>query len=222
MTVTLIILGVLAIAALAVTFGFRHSIRQERLTTDSEPESEPSSGTEGRESASAPEGRDKHRDVVDRSASAAVIVGAKPLDDDLLAELDSEFVDTPDSEPERAPDVAPESAPDVEPVVKARLRDRLGKTRATLSSYLKGIAGRGIDATTWDDLEEALLLADVGLDTTEILLDAVKARVKEFKVTQSDEVVALLRTEIESLLDHTVDRTLHFVAGEHLGQKTAT
>ena len=100
------------------------------------------------------------------------------------------------------------------PVVKARLRDRLGRTRSSFSGYLKGIAGRAIDAATWDDLEEALLLGDVGIDTTTALLDAVKARVKEFKVSDPDEVVALLRAEVESLLERTPDRTLRLDEGK--------
>jgi fused signal recognition particle receptor len=108
-----------------------------------------------------------------------------------------------------------EVAPAPEPIVKARLRDRLGRTRAALAGYVRGIAGRSVDQSTWDDLEEALLLADVGLDTTQHLLDAVQARAKEFKVTDPDEVVALLRTEIEALLEPPgVDRSLHAPDGK--------
>src|SRR4051812_16601979 len=114
------------------------------------------------------------------------------------------------TEPATGEPVAPPAAPPdetidetvaAEPIVKARLRDRLGRTRAALAGYVRGIAGRTVDQTTWDDLEEALLLADVGLETTTRLLDAVQARAKEFKVTDPDEVIALLRTEIEALLE---------------------
>jgi fused signal recognition particle receptor len=123
-------------------------------------------------------------------------------------------------EPLEHPDVAEaqveaevEAAP--EPIVKARLRDRLGRTRAALAGYVRGIANRTVDQSTWDDLEEALLLADVGLDTTQQLLDAVQARATEFKVTDPDEVVALLRTEIEALLEPPgVDRSLHAPDGK--------
>jgi fused signal recognition particle receptor len=119
-----------------------------------------------------------------------------------------------------APEVEPEpeavdETVEAEPIVKARLRDRLGRTRAALAGYVRGIAGRTVDQTTWDDLEEALLLADVGLDTTTKLLDAVQARAKEFKVTDPDEVIALLRTEIEALLEPPgVDRSLRAPDGK--------
>ena len=57
---------------------------------------------------------------------------------------------------------------------RPRLRDRLGKTRAAFSGAL---TRRGkIDPETWDDLEEALLLADVGMPTTQRILEDVKAR----------------------------------------------
>ncbi|HUF83808.1 MAG TPA: signal recognition particle receptor subunit alpha, partial [Acidimicrobiia bacterium] len=50
---------------------------------------------------------------------------------------------------------------------RPHLRDRLAKTRAALATPLQALRGRGrVDAETWDDLEEALLLADVGVATT--------------------------------------------------------
>jgi len=47
---------------------------------------------------------------------------------------------------------------------RPRFRDRLGKARAALSGAMGSIAGRSkIDAETWGELEEALILADVGV-----------------------------------------------------------
>ncbi len=96
---------------------------------------------------------------------------------------------------------------------RARLRDRLGKTRAALAGYLRSVTGRAVDDDVWDELEEALLLADVGVGTTSDLLDAVRARAAELKVRDADEVVALLRSEIEGLLDANPDRELHATPG---------
>ncbi len=177
----LIVLGVLAIAALSVTFGFRRSIRL--------PKQEPGSGADTQALHREPE---SGADVTE--ATTPVGVGDPAALD--LSRGVQEF--------------APETVEVVEPdqIVPARLRDRLGRTRSSFAGYLRGIAGRSIDAATWDDLEEALLLADVGIDTTAALLDAVKARVKEFKVSDPDEVVALLRSEVESLLERAPDRNL--------------
>jgi fused signal recognition particle receptor len=102
----------------------------------------------------------------------------------------------------------------VEPEViePARLRDRLGRTRTALAGYLRGVRGRKIDADTWDELEEALLLADVGLATTQRLLEAVRARVNGSGST--DDVVEQLRAEVVEVLTTGDDRHLELVSGE--------
>jgi len=88
------------------------------------------------------------------------------------------------------------------PVVeKPRLRDRLGRTRSAFTGAFGRMRGRKVDAETWDELEEALLLADVGMTTTTRLLDAVRTRAKEASVTEPDDVVALIRDEVVLLLD---------------------
>ena len=72
--------------------------------------------------------------------------------------------------------------PEVVERVKPRLRDRLGKTRAAFAGAFSGIAGRGkVDDETWDELEEALILADVGVPTTTKVIDAVRERAKAEK-----------------------------------------
>lgn len=94
---------------------------------------------------------------------------------------------------------------------RPRLRDRLGKTRAAFSGAL---TRRGkIDPETWDELEEALLLADVGMPTTMRILEDVKARAAEQKASDSEEVLALLKAELLLLLEPG-DRELHAPVGE--------
>jgi fused signal recognition particle receptor len=104
---------------------------------------------------------------------------------------------------------------DVEaPVVEApRLRDRLGKTRATFSG-LVGTFRRGgkIDDDAWDELEETLLLADVGMTTTEAVVAGVKERATATHA-DADALPDLLRDELAERLEATAsDRTLHRAA----------
>ncbi|HEX9257920.1 MAG TPA: signal recognition particle receptor subunit alpha, partial [Acidimicrobiales bacterium] len=76
---------------------------------------------------------------------------------------------------------APETEEEAGPVVieRPRFRDRLGKARAALATAFTGVrARRVIDDETWDDLEEALLRADVGVKVTMDLLDELKGRVR--------------------------------------------
>src|SRR5262245_46184614 len=78
-----------------------------------------------------------------------------------------------------APEPVVEAPPEPEVIEKPRLRDRLGRTRSGFLGAFGRMRGKKIDDDTWDELEEALLLADVGMTTTTKLLDAVKTRAKE-------------------------------------------
>jgi fused signal recognition particle receptor len=115
------------------------------------------------------------------------------------------------------PDVLAEPEVLVEPeVVEApTLRDRLGKTRAAFVRSLAAVRGRGsVDDDTWEELEETLLLADVGLPTTTRVLEAVRERARAEHVTDGAVVVTVLRDELTDLLDATGDRTLTANPGE--------
>lgn len=67
----------------------------------------------------------------------------------------------------------------------------LGKTRTSLLSRLFG-AKEGVNEAFYEELEEALVLADVGAATTEKLLDALQAQIKEKGVTTRDAARELL------------------------------
>jgi fused signal recognition particle receptor len=97
---------------------------------------------------------------------------------------------------------------------KPRLRDRLGGTRKAFSGAFGRIRGRKIDDETWDELEESLLLADVGMLTTTRLLDGVRTRAKEQSATEPEQLIELLRAEVVDLLTDDADRSLHLAAGE--------
>jgi fused signal recognition particle receptor len=92
-----------------------------------------------------------------------------------------------------------------------RLRDRLDRTRGRLTGYLRGLRGRrSIDASTWDDLEAALLGADVGVATTTALLDQLRADVAAGKVTDGDQVLEALRAELVASMAAVGDTALRF------------
>ena len=90
-----------------------------------------------------------------------------------------------------------------------RLRDRLGKTRAAISRSLGALTGRRtIDDEAWDSIEEALLIADVGVPTTSRLLDELRERAASARADDPEQLLTLLRTEIVDDLSG-VDRSLH-------------
>ena len=100
-----------------------------------------------------------------------------------------------------------------EVVEKPRLRDRLGRTRTALAGAFRGLRGHTVDDDTWDELEEALLLADVGIPTTTRILDAVKTRAQSDGVTEPDTLVTLLRDEVSTILDGDAERDLRVDSG---------
>ena len=68
---------------------------------------------------------------------------------------------------------------------KPAFRDRLAKARGAFAGAIGSVLSRSnIDDETWDDLEEALLRADVGVGLTTDLLDSVRARVKDQGITE--------------------------------------
>jgi fused signal recognition particle receptor len=124
------------------------------------------------------------------------------------------------AQPEAAPEAPPvPTVEELEALVEAvperpRLRDRLGRTRAAFSGVFGGLRGRKIDDDTWDEVEEAMLLADVGLATTQRILDAVRDRAKADDVVDAGGLVALVRDEVVAILDASSSRELHAVPGE--------
>jgi len=122
---------------------------------------------------------------------------------------------TPDSPPPRGerPGDTLVAEPPVEAVVEAppaTLRDRLSKARATFSVAFAGVLGRsGITEEDFDDLEEALLRADVGVAVTEELLGGLRDKVAAKEITEPQELLDGLQDEMSSRLAGA-DRSLHF------------
>jgi fused signal recognition particle receptor len=120
----------------------------------------------------------------------------------------------PETEAEIEEALAPvELEPEPEVIERPRFRDRLAKARATFTSAFTSVRSRhGIDAATWDDLEDALLAADVGLDVSTELLDGLCDRVKAKEITDPDELLDALKDEMKQRLEGA-DRALHFENG---------
>jgi fused signal recognition particle receptor len=95
---------------------------------------------------------------------------------------------------------------------RPRLRDRLGRARSLFGGYLTGVRSRDtIGPATWDDLEEALILADVGVELTTAILDDLRVQVKAKAAATPADLVELLRTDLIGRLQG--DRELHLVDG---------
>ncbi|MCM0639058.1 signal recognition particle-docking protein FtsY [Cellulomonas wangsupingiae] len=127
-------------------------------------------------------------------------------------------VATPDVTPVPTPDVVhvPEdlAAPPLEtPAPTAgrlrRLRDRLARSGSPLGTRLLGVLSRDhLTEDDWDELEETLLLADVGAGPTDELIDALRTRVRVEGLRDGEQARAVLREQLLALVDPSLDRTL--------------
>ncbi len=116
------------------------------------------------------------------------------------------------AEPAAVVEAEPAPAPAAEPE-PATYRSRLGKARGLLSGYVGAVRSRGkIDATTWDELEEALIRADVGVGATDSLLGDLRARVKTGEIGGPDALVDALKADLVVMVS-TADASLAVPGG---------
>jgi fused signal recognition particle receptor len=103
---------------------------------------------------------------------------------------------------------------EVEPVKPVSLRDRLSKARLAFTGAFAGVLGRStITEESFEDLEEALLRADVGVGVTTELIDGLRAKVAAKEITEPQALIDELEAEMVSRLEGS-DRSLTFEPGE--------
>jgi fused signal recognition particle receptor len=96
----------------------------------------------------------------------------------------------------------------------ARLRGRLARSGSPLGARLLAVLSRDhLTEDDWDELEETLLLADVGAGPTGELIDALRSRVRVEGVKDPAVVRAILREQLIELVDPSLDRSLNTVPG---------
>ena len=117
---------------------------------------------------------------------------------------------TPDQSPE-APATPASSIERPEPVRgrMERLRERLASS-GSLGRAILGVLSRGqLGAADWEEIEESLLVADLGLEATDTLMEALKRRVAVESVTDEARIREILREELLALVDPSMDRSLN-------------
>jgi fused signal recognition particle receptor len=91
---------------------------------------------------------------------------------------------------------------EVPPKVDEALKAGLAKTKASFFGRLSEIFSRGpqVDPKTLDSLEEALLLADVGVQLSSRLVTELRGELKERRLTNAEEVQKALREQMLTAL----------------------
>ncbi|MCH5188380.1 MAG: signal recognition particle-docking protein FtsY [Oscillospiraceae bacterium] len=142
-------------------------------------------------------------------------------DEDEIAELTAEYEEdeteeAPEAEEAQAfeePEEVPAQAPQVEKPktgLFARLMQGLGKTRSAFTGQVDEVfkPSRKIDDDLYDELEEALIMADIGGSTSMDIVETLRLRVKEKRISYAEDARAELRAIISEILS-SGDSELH-------------
>ncbi|MFI6012959.1 signal recognition particle-docking protein FtsY [Streptomyces sp. NPDC051243] len=90
-----------------------------------------------------------------------------------------------------------------------RLRARLSRSQTALGKGLLTLLSREhLDEDTWEEIEDTLLTADVGVQPTQELVEGLRERVKVLGTRTPEELRGLLREELLKLVGTDMDRTV--------------
>src|SRR5689334_5446203 len=121
--------------------------------------------------------------------------------------------------PERIPEAAPQEpvAPVEEELERpeptagrlVRLRARLSRSQNVLGRGLLAVLARDrLDDDAWDEVEEALITADVGVEATQEIVERLRERTRVLGTRTTTELRTLLSEELVAALDPKADRSL--------------
>ena len=120
---------------------------------------------------------------------------------------------------EKAPEKAPEKPAPAAPAIEkpeptagrlVRLRARLSRSQNVFGKGLLSLLSRErIDDETWEELEDTLITADVGIEPTRQIVEHIRERARVLGTASASDLRGLLAEELIEALDPNADRTLH-------------
>ncbi|MEQ9864856.1 signal recognition particle-docking protein FtsY [Pectobacterium aroidearum] len=148
------------------------------------------------------------RDVIDRDAAdpivqteiaeSATVVEAEP---DVAQQEEQEYEEQEPTQPDDVPVVAQEQERPTKEGFFARLKRSLVKTRQNLGSGFIGLfRGKKIDDDLFDELEEQLLVADVGVETTRKIITSLTEHASRRQLKDADTLFVKLKDEMAEIL----------------------
>ncbi|OHU22940.1 signal recognition particle-docking protein FtsY [Mycobacteroides franklinii] len=132
------------------------------------------------------------------------------------AEPESEAEPEPEPAPEPEPEPQPEAAPapvldEIAPVAGRldRLRGRLASSQNAVGRGLLGLLGAGdLDEESWEEVEDTLLIADLGTAVTTSIVDRLRSEMAARSVRTEAQARALLREVLIDELQPELDRSI--------------
>ncbi len=197
----IILVGVIVVLVAAVSFVVR-SLKSSRTQTEVPP------STSVVPEASLPQAQESEVEGAQRSRDGPA---AQTADH---AAPSSGQVSTPEETPasgieEERPESASVEIPESIPSRMGRLRARLARSGALGKSLLSLLSRGDLSAADWEEMEDSLLVADLGLEATDELMEALHTRVKVENTSDPQVVRALLREELLKLVGPDMDRSVN-------------
>lgn len=200
----IILVGVIVVLVAAVSFVVR-SLKSSRTQSEVPP------STSAVPEASLPQAQESEVEGAQRSRDGPA---AQTADHSEAAAPHAEHVfsqeETPASgiEEEHSESTSVE-LPESIPSRMGRLRARLARSGALGKSLLSLLSRGDLSAADWEEMEDSLLVADLGLEATDELMEALHTRVKVENTSDPQVVRALLREELLKLVDPDMDRSVN-------------
>lgn len=90
-----------------------------------------------------------------------------------------------------------------------RLRSRLAKS-GSFGKMLLGVLGRGdLSAADWEEIEDTLLMADLGIAATDELMEDLRTQAKVLGTSDPEKIREILRAKLIELVNPDLDRSLN-------------
>lgn len=197
----IILVGVIVVLVAAVSFVVR-SLKSSRTQSEVPP------STPVVPEASLPQAQESEVEGAQRSRdgpAAQTVDHAAPSTGQVSTPEETPASGIEEEHPESASIEIPESIPSR----MGRLRARLARSGALGKSLLSLLSRGDLSAADWEEMEDSLLVADLGLEATDELMEALHTRVKVENTSDPQVVRALLREELLKLVDPDMDRSVN-------------
>lgn len=140
-----------------------------------------------------------------QTASASAALEAEP--EELEVSEDADVVEAPAAQPQE--DIAPAAGR------LGKLRGRLSRSQNAIGQGLMGILSAGdLDADAWEEIEDTLIMADLGTKSTMQVTDSLREKIAERGVSSEAEARAMLREALIEVGHPEMDRSIKAMPNE--------
>ena len=155
--------------------------------------------------------------VVDEAVETADVETVEPptaAPETAAPEAETPAVEVPDVEVPETAAPAVETAPQLDAIEPtegrlSRLRGRLSRSQGAIGSSMLGLLGAGdLDEDSWEEIEDTLVMADLGTAATTAVIEALRAELASDKVRSADDARAALRRVLVDQLRPELDRSV--------------